>query len=262
MEYLVICAVSLVVAGLTLFSGFGLGTILLPAFAIFFPIPIAVAATAVVHLANNLFKVVLVGKHANRGIVVAFGIPAIAFAAIGAALLGYLSGLEPILRYGLGAVRCEVMWVKVVVATLIAGFSLMEILPRFQDLAFDAKYVPLGGVLSGFFGGLSGLQGALRSAFLIRCGLDKEAFIGTGVVLAVVVDLSRLAIYGSTFLLAHVGSLQGSGVMNLTLAGMVAAFVGSAIGVRLLRKTTIRAVQLIVSVMLIALSMALAAGLI
>ncbi len=262
MEYLVICTVSLVVAGLTLFSGFGLGTILMPAFAVFFPINIAVAATAVVHLANNLFKLVLAGKHADRGTVIAFGIPAMAFAAIGAGLLGYLSGLEPLARYRLGAVSCEVTWVKVVVATLIAAFSLMEILPRFQDLEFDAKYVPLGGVLSGFFGGLSGLQGALRSAFLLRCGLDKEAFIGTGVVLAVLVDFSRLVIYGSTFLLEHVGSLQGSGVMNLTLAGMAAAFVGSAMGVRLLKKTTVRAVQLIVSVMLLALSVALAAGLI
>ena len=35
MEYLVICLVSLAVSGLTLFSGFGLGTVLMPAMAIF-----------------------------------------------------------------------------------------------------------------------------------------------------------------------------------------------------------------------------------
>ena len=61
------------------------------------------------------------------------------------------------------------------------------------------KYIPLGGALSGFFGGLSGQQGALRSAFLIRTGLNKETFIGTSVVSAVVVDVSRLIVYGVTF---------------------------------------------------------------
>jgi len=53
MDYVFIALVAVVVAALTLFSGFGLGTVLMPAFALFFPVP--VAATAVVHLANNLF---------------------------------------------------------------------------------------------------------------------------------------------------------------------------------------------------------------
>lgn len=55
-QYVVLCLTALLVSGLTLFSGFGLGTLLMPAFAIFFPIEIAVAMTAFVHLANNLFK--------------------------------------------------------------------------------------------------------------------------------------------------------------------------------------------------------------
>ena len=38
MEYLVVCTVALVVSGLTLFSGFGLGTVLMPALALFFPV--------------------------------------------------------------------------------------------------------------------------------------------------------------------------------------------------------------------------------
>lgn len=57
MEYVVIPFTALFVSSLTLFSGFGRGTVLMPAFAIFFPVPVAVAATAVVHVANNVFKV-------------------------------------------------------------------------------------------------------------------------------------------------------------------------------------------------------------
>jgi len=61
----VITLTAILVSGLTLFSGFSLGTILMPAFALFFPIPVAIAATADVHLANNLFKLGLVGRQAD-----------------------------------------------------------------------------------------------------------------------------------------------------------------------------------------------------
>ncbi|OGA86871.1 MAG: hypothetical protein A2Z90_01050 [Burkholderiales bacterium GWA2_64_37] len=52
---------------LTLFSGFGLGTVLVPVFALFFPVPLAIAATAAVHFANNIFKFGLMAKQADCG---------------------------------------------------------------------------------------------------------------------------------------------------------------------------------------------------
>jgi|SRR5208283_862686 len=259
-EYAVICIVAIVVSALTLFSGFGLGTLLMPAFALFFPINVAVAATAVVHLVNNLFKVVLVGKHANIKVVIRFVVPAAIFAALGAFVLGYIAEIEPLARYNVGGRSFEITTVKLVVAALIAIFSLLDLLPRFQDLAFDEKYIPLGGILSGFFGGLSGLQGALRSAFLIRAGLDKDQFIGTGVVSAVVVDVSRLVIYGATFFSKHFTTLGGHGESGLILAGILSAWLGSFIGVRLLRKITIKTLQVIVGGMLLVLSVALGIG--
>ncbi len=260
--YVVICAVAVVISALTLFSGFGLGTLLMPAFALFFPINIAVAATAVVHLVNNLFKVVLVGKHANIRVVVRFAVPAAIFAALGAFFLVYLSDMEPLIRYSVGGRSFEITTAKLVIAALIAAFSIIDLLPGFQDLAFDQKYVPVGGILSGFFGGLSGLQGALRSAFLIRAGLDKEQFIGTGVVSAVVVDISRLAIYGATFFSKHFTTLGGHGESGLIAAGILSAWLGSFIGVRLLKKITIKTLQWIVGVMLVLMSIALALGII
>ena len=259
-EYAVVCSVAVIVSALTLFSGFGLGTLLMPAFALFFPVTVAVAATAIVHLVNNLFKVVLVGKNANSRVVMRFAIPAAMFAAVGAYLLAYISQMEPLVRYSIGSKSFEITTVKVVIAVLIAAFSILDLLPRFQDLAFDEKYVPLGGVLSGFFGGLSGLQGALRSAFLIRAGLDKEQFIGTGVVSAVIVDISRLVIYGMTFFAKHFTTVGAHGESGLIVAGIACAWLGSFIGVRLLEKITLRSLQLIVGAMLLILSMALGAG--
>jgi uncharacterized membrane protein YfcA len=61
------------------------------AFALFLPVPVAVAATAVVHLANNLFKLALVGRKADWTVVVRFALPAFAAAIVGATLLGLLA---------------------------------------------------------------------------------------------------------------------------------------------------------------------------
>lgn len=69
----------------------------------------------------------------------------------------------------------------------------------FKKFQFGKKKLPIGGILSGFFSGLSGNQRTLRSAFLIRAGLFKKAFIATAVVLSTFVDLTKLAIYTSNF---------------------------------------------------------------
>ncbi|MDR4473038.1 MAG: hypothetical protein MRJ92_10480 [Nitrospira sp.] len=45
-------------------------------FALCFPVPLAVAATAVVHVANNLFKFGMMAKQADWQVVARFGIPA------------------------------------------------------------------------------------------------------------------------------------------------------------------------------------------
>lgn len=260
MEYVTICTVAVVVSALTLFSGFGLGTLLMPAFALFFPINVAVAGTAVVHLLNNLFKVLLVGKNANIKVVVRFALPAAIFAMLGAFCLNYMSEMHPLSTYSIGTRIFEITTAKLVIATLIAVFSILDILPGFQNLNFDQKYITLGGALSGFFGGLSGLQGALRSTFLIRAGLDKDQFIGTAVVSAVIVDVSRLAIYGVTFFGKHFDIINQHGEAGLITAGILSAWLGTLIGIKLLKKITIKTLQVIVGVMLLFVAAALALG--
>jgi uncharacterized protein len=89
--------------------------------------------------------------------------------------------------------------------------------------------------LSGFFGGLSGNQGALRSAFLIKGGLAKEAFVGTGVVAAVIVDVVRLAVYGLAFVTSPMAVLAGP-VAGVVVAAMLSAFLGAWLGARLMTK--------------------------
>lgn len=262
MVYIIIAVISFFVAGLTFFSGFGLGTLLMPVFAVFFPVEIAVAATAVVHLANNLFKVVIVGKKAHIKTVFLFGVPAALSAIAGAYFLTNLSLHEPIYIYRLGAHSYSIEIIKIIIAVLMIAFAFIEISKRFEKKSVSPKYIPVGGVLSGFFGGLSGHQGAFRSAFLIKSGLTKEQFIGTSVVTAVIVDVVRLLIYGLTIFSKHIFIFSEKNLRIAILTGIIAAFIGSYAGSKTIEKVTLRNIQIFVAVMLVILAIALAAGLV
>lgn len=260
MDLVLIGVVSLFTAGLTLFSGFGLGTILMPVFALFFPVPVAIAATAVVHLANNLFKFGLMARDADWPVVLRFGLPAAAAALLGASLLTWIDAMPVLFGYQLGARQFEVTPVKALIGVLIAVFAMLELSSRFQALAFPSRPLSLGGAVSGFFGGLSGNQGALRSAFLLKAGLSKDAFVATGVVAAVIVDAVRLLVYGAGVLGEHVA--RSAGIVGPVAVATVCAFAGSYLGKRVLRKVTLRAVQLIVASAMLLIGMALALGLV
>lgn len=257
MEYLIICIAALVASGLTLFSGFGLGTLLLPVFVLFFSIDIAIALTAIVHLLNNLFKFALLSKHADKTVVLKFGFPAILAAFLGAWVLQWLSALHPIVNYHFLSHEFRVMPVKLIVAVLMAIFAFFELMPKFEKISFKKKYLPLGGILSGFFGGLSGHQGALRSAFLIRSGLSKEAFIATGVVISCLVDFARISVYSAHFSLSGIGESS-----VLLIVAVVSAFLGAFLGNRMVKKVTMRTIQIVVSIMVLAIAVGLGAGII
>ncbi len=93
--------------------------VLMPVFALFFPLEAAIAATAVVHLANNLFRVGLVGRGANLRTVALFSFPAAAMAVVGALLLTQLTDLPTIGGYSIGGVEADVTVAKLVIGLLI-----------------------------------------------------------------------------------------------------------------------------------------------
>jgi len=255
MTYIVICFVALLASGLTFFSGFGLGTLLLPAFAFFFRIEQAVALTAVVHFLNGFFKLALVGRHADRGIVLRFGLPAILGSLIGAWALIHLSKIGPVFTYSAFGHQLGVHPAKLVVGVCLLVFAAMEVVPRLRRISFGPNAMPWGGLLSGFFGGLAGMQGALRSAFLSRAGLTKEAFIGTGSAIACLIDVTRLGVYSSMW------RREGANFdYGLLAAAVLSAFAGALLGNRWLKKTTMEGVQRLVAILLVIVAAGLITG--
>lgn len=257
MEFVIISMVAFGAAMLTFFSGFGLGTLLTPVFALFFPIELAIALTGVVHFLNGLFKLWLIGRKADREILIRFGIPAVLAAFFGAWLLLQLTEIPVLYSYQWSERVFEVSVVKLVISILLICFAVIELLPFFEKFRIKKEHLPAGGLLSGFFGGLSGHQGAFRSAFLVRAGMTKEAFIGTATVIAVFIDITRLGVYSTRFIDA---GLQEQ--VPLIVSASLSAFAGAFIGNRLLKKITLDFIQRLVAILLILIALALATGLI
>lgn len=95
----------------------------------------------------------------------------------------------------------------------------------------------------------------MRSAFPVRAGLSKEAFIGPGVVIACLADMSRLSLYP--------GSIFGGAAnldYGLLTALVLAAFLGAFLGNRYLKKMTMRGIQRVVAVTLFAVAIGLVSG--
>jgi len=264
MDFILIPLVSAAVAALTLVSGFGLGTLLMPAFAIFFPIEIAIAATGVVHFVNNLFRVAIVGRWADREVVMRFGIPAIIAALVGAALMTAMADVPALYNYRFGPLPAKITWLKLVIATLLALFATLELWPKYQQLSFPLNALPIGGVLSGFFGGISGMQGALRAPFLLRAGLKEQSYVGTANVISTIVDLARLVVYFVGFAwLTKKGqyeALSDRRTFWLVGAACLAGFLGSYFGAKVVKKVTLRAIRYLVAVLLFVAAAALAMG--
>jgi uncharacterized protein len=266
MDFLLISIVAFFVAGLTLVSGFGLGTLLMPAFAIFFPLEVAIAATAVVHLANNLFKIALVGKWASRSVTLRFGIPAILAAFLGAALMTAMADTPPVHEYRIAGIEAQVTWLKLVIALLLAAFAALELWPAYHKAAFPPRALPIGGLVSGFFGGISGMQGALRAPFLLRAGLSREQYIGTAAVISTIVDVARIVVYaiGLTWLAqrADYALLTQHRTLLLVFTACIAGFLGSFLGSKVVKKVTLRGIQRLVAALLVLAALGLGTGLI
>ena len=182
---------------------------------------------------NNLFKFGLVYKKIDLSLVLKFGIPSLLLAFLGAWLLKQFSVTAPLYSYTIAGTVFSITVIGLTIGVLMLVFSLWEIVPVLKNLSFGKNNIIWGGALSGFFGGLSGHQGALRSAFLIRLNLGKEVFIASGIAIACLVDIARLSIY-STSISKEIISQN----YLLLLIAIISAWIGALAGNKLLKKTT------------------------
>ena len=253
---LLICVISFTASILTFFSGFGLGTMLLPVFCLFMPVELAVLATAFVHLLNNILKFFLIRKMIDRSVLLSFGIAAVFSAFMGALLQDYLGSGGSVYQLRFFLYFAEVELLSLVIGILMIGFAILDFLPWIKNLFFRKGQFFIGGLLSGFFGGLSGHQGAFRAAFLSKSNLSADIFISTSVCLSLLIDMVRIPVY----LNSNDGSLES--YWQTIILACIFAFLGSFIGKRLFTKRKVKNIRLIVAVFLLIMGSGMILGMI
>lgn len=257
MDIIVISFVAIFASLMNFLSGFGLGTLLLPAFAIYFPLHLAIILTAIVHLVTNIFKSIIMRKHVKWKVFFRFGIPSIIFAAIGALLLNQIVKLDIEFTYNLFNFQLTTSPIKITIAVIMIISAILDLVPTLQKINIPKKLLPFGGALSGFFGGLSGHQGAIRSAFLIKLDLPKEKFVATGIFISLFVDISRLLVYEYDIV---VNGLERN--YDLLLAASFFAVLGALLGKYFLKQVTVKFVRFLLGILLILVSIAIGLGVI
>ena len=249
----VIFTVALAASLLTFFSGFGLGTLLLPVMAFYFSLPVAIAATALVHFANNIFKGFLMYKHIRIDVFIRFGLPAFVGTILGVYLL---TDVEPTQLYTInyGNVIRPVYLQSFLLSLFMIIICMLDFIPSDRFSLGKNMIIP-GGLLTGFFGGFTGMQGAVRSAFLTNIQLSKEEFVATSNGVSLIIDVCRI-----------IGYLISGALINAfdapkpIVIGISGALFGAIIGKILLKKTTIGLIKIITSICIFSFAILLALG--
>jgi uncharacterized membrane protein YfcA len=237
---------------LTFFSGFGLGTLLMAVLLCYYPAEIAIVITALVHLGSSLLKVLL-NRSVRWDIVLRFGVASVLAALLGSELLEILIRDE-IQLYSISVFNRtnEVGLVNFIIGLLLMVFAAVE-----WSYKSKSMYMPLwlGGIISGFFGGFSGHQGALRSVFLVQRIREVPNYIATTAFISLCVDAARVANYSRNDLLASVSFDQ-------VVWCLLAALGGVLLGTFLIKKTTLRLLQNWVAISIFLLGVAMLTGLV
>jgi hypothetical protein len=113
LQYVSLISVTLLTSVITLFTGFGVGTIMMPVMAMFFDVKIAIFLAAIVHFFNNLSRILLYRRDLRRDILRRFGVVSIAGAFLGSFAQLYLRS----------------SWLKTGVGIFLSLFALFSLLP-------------------------------------------------------------------------------------------------------------------------------------
>ena len=233
---LILPALAAVVAGaIAAVSGFGIGSLLTPVLLVWFAPREAVALVAIPHAVASTFRWLKLRADVDRITFRQFGV---------ASAVGGLAGAGLQARLGAGVLTG-------VLGILLVMAGTGELTGRRLPLPRTRLWRLIGGGASGFFGGLVGNQGGLRSAALLGFQLTPRQLVATATAAAVIVDLVRVPVYVATSgaaLAAH---------PELLLVTSGAVVIGTFIGVPVLGKLPERAYRRIIGSLLVMLGLAL-----
>ena len=212
-------------------SGFGIGSLLTPLLALHAGTKTAVAAVSIPHLVGTALRFWGLRGRLDRGILWRFGLTSGAGGLAGA--LVNAGAPSPALT------------IVLAVLLIVAGGA--QITGQARRWKFHGSVAWIAGACSGFFGGLVGNQGGIRSAAMLGFELPKESFVATATAIALVVDASRMPVY------VVVQRQQVAAIWPLILLAVAGVVAGTLAGDRLLKRVPEQQFKQVVGAMILVL---------
>ncbi len=232
MIFHVVVFIAATVAGsIASITGFGIGSVLTPLLATSVGTRLAVAAISIPHLCATALRFWRLRAHVDKAVLIRFGIPSAA------------GGLTGALLHNVAANRA----LGIVFGLLLVFVGVSELSGLSRRMRFGNVLGLIAGAVSGFFGGLVGNQGGIRSAALLGFDLDKQSFVATATATGLIVDGARMPAYFVT---------QGNEISAIWIIVVIAtlgAVIGTVFGERVLRLVPERLFRNVVAVLILAL---------
>ena len=215
-------------------AGFGIGSLLTPLLALGAGTKTAVAAVSIPHLIGTLLRFWRLRASVDRLVLWRFGLMSAAGGLAGALLNA----------------RAASPALTAVFGSLLVFAGAAQLTGQAQRWRFHGSVAWIAGALSGFFGGLVGNQGGIRSAAMLGFDLPKERFIATATAIALVVDAARMPVY------IAVEGAQVLAILPLVLIATAGVVIGTLAGARLLTRVPERRFRQVVAAVILLLGVA------
>jgi uncharacterized protein len=163
-------------------AGFGIGSFLIPLVSTQTGAKIAITLMSVPHFLGTSVRFWLLKTKVNRKILIRFGLLSAAGGLIGALIhIFFVNNL-----------------LQIVFSVMLILAGILGVLQISERLRLGKLSSSIVGFASGFFGGLVGEQGGIRSVALLGFDIEKEAFIATATATGLIVDVVRMPVYFAT----------------------------------------------------------------
>jgi uncharacterized membrane protein YfcA len=179
MEIFLIAALTLISSMVGTMAGFGTSTIMIPILAMFLAPIEAIFLVSIIHWFGNIWQLTLFRSGFKMRLFVLFGISGLLASYGGAALSLKIEGDIFVRILGL----------------FLAIYAISLIIKYKFKVKAGTKTALVGGTLSGFFAGMFGIGGPIRSAFLLAFDLPKAVYIATAGAIGLLVDSTRIITY-------------------------------------------------------------------
>ena len=220
---------SIIAGGIGTISGFGIGSLLTPLLAFKTGTGIAIAGVSIAHFFGTGLRFIRWRKYINKKVLFSFGITSAVGGLTGALLHNVLH--NDILTTIFGCLL------------ILAGFTGVTGLS--EKLEFSGIAAWIAGALSGFFGGLVGNQGGIRSSSMLGFKLTPKEFVATATGIALMVDIARMPVYIA---------IQGKEIASIwqyILIATIGVLIGTEIGAKVLTRIPEKTFKKVVSVIIL-----------